>query len=73
MNKRYNAHKKNYVVLEEGQEFCRKCGGSGLVRKNRYDKRPFPPVPKNHMLVCDNCLGEGKIDWVEKATGKMVK
>jgi DnaJ-class molecular chaperone len=72
MNKRYNAHKKNYVVLEEGQEFCRKCGGSGLVRRSKYEGK-HRPKRKNRMLICDNCLGEGKIDWVEKAVGKMVK
>jgi DnaJ-class molecular chaperone len=71
MNKRYNAYNKTYIALEEGQEFCRTCGGSGLVRRAKFIKTSkFPKVPNNTMLVCHHCLGSGKIDWIEKAVGK---
>lgn len=61
---RYNSHTRKHIVLKEGEYFCKKCNGSGVVpRSNGYHKR-------NSTLVCDKCLGEGKLDWIEKAVGK---
>jgi len=61
---RYNWHKKKHISLEEGEYFCKKCNGAGVVsRTNAVHK-------KAKKLICDKCLGEGKLDWVEKAVGK---
>jgi DnaJ-class molecular chaperone len=64
MEKRYNKFLRNYVTINEGEQFCPKCDGKGKV-----------PRVKSHfglsgMLICDKCLGDGKIDWVEKVVGK---
>ena len=60
----FNYHIKNYIEIEEGEELCPKCKGKGRVN--------VPSVVKfyNVTLCCDKCLGDGKIDWLEKVTGK---
>ena len=59
---RYNSHLKQHIVLQEGEHFCKKCGGAGMVaRSNSFRKEK---------LICEKCLGEGKLDWIEKAVGK---
>lgn len=60
--KRYNSEKKQLIELYEGEEFCSKCKGKGRV-----------PIRDNIMLRCNLCNGDGKIDWVEKVTGKRSK
>ena len=40
--------------LNEGEEYCNECLGTGFL---------------NH-LTCLKCKGSGKLDWVEKVTGK---
>ena len=70
--KRYNKFLKSMTVVEKGEELCTQCQGAGLYApKQAYNKYGFP-LTKKAMLVCNKCLGEGKIDWVEKATGKRV-
>lgn len=61
---RFNWHKQKNVTLEEGEYFCRKCSGSGVVPRSNASNK----VVGN--LICDKCLGEGKLDWIEKAVGK---
>ncbi len=61
---RYNRHKQKYIVLKEGEYFCKKCNGSGDVPRSNATHR------KN--LICSKCLGEGKLDWIEKAVGKRI-
>lgn len=64
---RYNSYKKKYITLKEGEYFCKTCDGAGVViRSNSTNKK----VGK---LTCHKCLGEGKLDWVEKAVGKQPK
>ena len=60
--RRYNSHKKQIIELCEGEEFCPKCFGKGKV-----------PIRDNIVLTCNICAGDGKIDWVEKITGKGVR
>lgn len=61
---RFNWHKLQRITLKEGEYFCKKCDGSGVIgRSNSTNKRVGN-------LICDKCLGEGKLDWVEKAVGK---
>ena len=68
MDKQYNSFLKNYIILQEGEQFCPKCKGKGLVRiKNATS------IGAKFSLKCDKCLGDGKIDWIEKVTGKKVK
>ena len=62
--KRYNSYTKKYIRLEEGECFCKKCHGTGVVRRSNIFHK------KKSTLICSECLGEGKLDWVEKATGK---
>ena len=69
MNKRYNSKLKRYVILNEGERFCPKCDGKGEIPK----KSPNFFSKSNLMLVCNKCLGDGKIDWVENVVGKKVK
>jgi len=65
MDKQYNVNHRRYVELQEGEQFCPKCNGKGRVKKNN--------LPLSITLECDKCLGSGKLDWIEKATGKKVK
>jgi DnaJ-class molecular chaperone len=65
MNKRYNSNLKRYIEIREGEEFCPKCDGKGRVPKSQGIGRMLGST-----LECNECLGEGKIDWVEKAVGK---
>lgn len=49
-------------ILEEGECFCNLCKGKGrvLCKDNIY-------------ATCMDCKGTGKIDWVEKITGKSIR
>lgn len=69
MNRRYNAHLKKIIELSEGEEFCSKCDGKGVVPKEGKIFACKAILP----LICSKCLGDGKIDWVEKVLGKKIK
>lgn len=70
MNKRYNKHLKCLITLEEGEEFCKECNGIGLISK----KRNMSNIKmKTHYLICKKCMGDGKVDWIEKVTGKKIR
>jgi DnaJ-class molecular chaperone len=66
---RFNRFKNELIRLQEGEQFCKKCSGKGVVpNKNKiYYSSVFP---KLKYLTCSECLGDGKIDWIEKITGK---
>ena len=68
MELRYNKYKKTLLSLDEGEEFCKTCNGDGIISS----KRSYPTlnIRTGNPLVCKDCLGDGKIDWIEKATGK---
>ena len=66
MNRRYNQNKKQYIKLQEGEKFCPKCDGKGRVPKNNNSRE----IRFAKSLNCDKCMGDGKLDWVEEATGK---
>jgi DnaJ-class molecular chaperone len=54
---------KKYIYIGEGETLCKKCKGRGRVPlKDKSDVRVT--------LECSECLGEGKIDWVEIITKK---
>lgn len=69
MNKRYNCHLKKIIELSEGENFCLKCDGKGVVPKEGkiFGRKGIIN------LVCNKCLGDGKLDWVEKVVGKRRK
>lgn len=58
---KYNRFLNMFIHLNDGEEFCKKCDGRGVVplRKILKEKRV-------RNLTCNKCLGKGKIDWVEK-------
>ena len=65
MNVRYNAHLNKYIFIKEGEEFCPRCDGKGIV--------PIKGKPISNTgtyLICSHCFGAGKLDWVEKVMGK---
>ena len=65
----FNEYKNRLITLRKGEEFCKKCKGKGLVSsKGKFHNLPF--TKKYHTLICHVCLGDGKIDWIEKITGK---
>ena len=65
--KKYNKLKKAFTEIGEGEKFCDLCHGEGMVKS----KRSYTgDVKKGSLLVCKNCLGHGKLDWVECAVGK---
>jgi len=67
MDKRYNIYHKRLISLNEGEQFCPKCGGKGKVKDyNKYRLYKSSLIS----LVCNKCLGDGKIDWIETAIGK---
>ena len=45
------------MKLEEYEENCPDCEGSGWLNKL-------------HGIECEKCLGTGKLDWLEKIRGK---
>ena len=70
MEQRYNKHLKRLITLNEGEEFCSKCHGEGvLISKRTW----ITPSKKARFLICKKCMGDGKVDWVEKATGKRIR
>ena len=62
----YNKKIKKYVVLADGEEYCKVCKGVGKVKPNGHFHIGLTRTP----LTCHNCYGEGVIDWIEKAMGK---
>ena len=68
MDKQYNMFLRNYITLKDGERFCEKCKGRGKV-----PKMAKPQGTGTAMLVCNECLGDGKIDWVEEVLGKKRK
>jgi len=65
----FNRYKNKLVSLKEGEEFCKKCKGKGVVlAPGTFRHHPF--TSKINKLKCNICLGDGKIDWIEKVTGK---
>lgn len=65
---RFNRYKNKLISLREDETFCKKCNGKGII-KNKYKYR-IPPFNKIKYLTCNECLGDGKYDWIEQATGK---
>ncbi len=47
--------------LKEGEEICDSCRGTGKVLSSNVAS------PCNE---CPKCHGTGKLDWIEKVTGK---
>jgi DnaJ-class molecular chaperone len=67
IDKVFNKYKNRFITLEEGEEFCEKCKGKGItvVKLKALNMTLF-----RKPLTCSECLGDGKIDWIEKVTGK---
>ena len=68
MNERYNSNLKKIIKLQEGEKFCPKCDGKGRVPRCEKAMARFSET--YIFLECDKCLGEGKIDWIERIVGK---
>ncbi|MGD2072670.1 MAG: hypothetical protein PVG65_04185 [Candidatus Thorarchaeota archaeon] len=53
------------MALDEtiGEVICDKCNGWGSLFTD----------DNNHSIQCNKCWGEGKLDWIEKATGKKLR
>lgn len=66
--RRFNKYLNSLIIVNEGEQFCKKCRGEGRVPNGPKFRRPFLRAT---YLQCDVCLGSGKLDWVEKATGKV--
>lgn len=62
----YNRYMSCIIELRGGEEFCEKCKGDGEI----YPKNGMGFFNRRRPLCCNECDGTGKIDWVEKATGK---
>lgn len=56
--------------MNEGEYLCKKCNGAGLVPRSNINFNGPVLNRKKITLICSECLGEGKLDWIEKATGK---
>jgi DnaJ-class molecular chaperone len=65
---RFNKKHNMLIELENGEVFCSKCKGRGLV-PNRGRRFPSPMTAAKY-LTCDKCFGDGKLDWIERITGK---
>jgi DnaJ-class molecular chaperone len=65
-NSRYNKLTKTHLTLNKGEEFCKTCRGEGMV----VLRRDYTSLKTSSSLVCKDCLGTGKIDWIEKVIGK---
>jgi DnaJ-class molecular chaperone len=67
MTQIFNKYKNCLISLNEGEEFCKKCHGEGMVTLKKIGSGMFS---KKRVLVCNKCFGTGKLDWVEEAIGK---
>jgi DnaJ-class molecular chaperone len=61
----YNYFFKKYIVILDGEKVCSKCKGKGVVLEKNFFK-----MDKSMALKCSDCLGDGKLDWVDVAMGK---
>ena len=59
-----NAKKKT----REGCVQCDKCNGTGKI----WNESDYPHGLR-YMTMCDKCLGDGQLDWIERAVGKRKK
>jgi len=66
IEERYNKVKKCLIRLNKGEEWCKKCEGSGSI----IYKRGTGMFIDGCSLICNRCKGDGKVDWLEKAIGK---
>ena len=64
---RFNKFKNKIISIREGEQFCKKCKGTGVVPNRSKYQIPFV---LSKYLTCSECFGDGKIDWVELVTGK---
>lgn len=51
------------MKLKPGEVLCPKCHGSGEGHSWEIDEFKITPE-------CTHCYGDGKLDWVERVTGK---
>jgi DnaJ-class molecular chaperone len=51
------------MILEDYEVFCPKCTGTG--KGQTWMAGEFEITPE-----CRHCLGDGKLDWIERITGK---
>jgi len=51
------------MMLEDHEVFCPKCKGTGKGETWKSGEFEFTPE-------CNHCLGEGKLDWLERIIGK---
>lgn len=51
-----------YKDIEEGEEICSKCDGTGVI--------PSTENPSELASVCWKCNGNGKVDWITNAMGQ---
>lgn len=70
--KRYNFNLNQIIEINDSETVCSKCLGRGRVSKNNGVFSSIRKRNKQQTLCCDVCLGEGKLDWVEKIVGKKV-
>jgi len=51
------------IKVDNVAEFiCDRCNGSCY--------EPGPPYGHRYHVVCNKCLGHGKLDWIERVIGK---
>jgi hypothetical protein len=55
----FNYWTREFLEIKEGEEICSECEGYGTLL-------PF----RKANTVCLKCFGHGKLDWIEKVTGK---
>jgi len=62
---------RKLAKLGPGESHCPDCGGSGIFKID--DQRDHNKIGIVDHILCDKCLGTGKLDWVEKIVGKEEK
>ena len=55
----FNKYLGTEIKLNEGEEFCPECEGTGMEVD---DNKPF-------LSCCNKCLGKGTLDWIEQVIG----
>lgn len=48
-------------VLDDGEEYCPKCGGNGF--------EPDQDLSNEWLFICYKCNGAGKVDWIKYTRG----
>ncbi len=65
-----NRNRRFYnLLLPNGDMLCKRCKGTGLTQ-HKWSCNMCDNGVETTKVPCSNCKGNGKINWLDNATGK---